>query len=271
MATEGDATWVENYSTRRALDGRHEAWSRYARSEGLFGVDFVPALRDGARVLDVGCGTGVHLSALMHKQPRGRYFAMDLSPGMVAAARQACPSAEVGQGDVEELPCRDGAFDVVLCIHVMYHVKNIARALHEIRRVLRPDGVLVITSVSDGSGLELQRLHNQCCGQIWKAGWRAVEFPRDRFNTSNGGAMLQDVFSSVTFHPRHASLAFPTVESAMQYYTTMEFYKAASRDGPACVQELDTAMRRAIGKRLEEEGCFRVSKDCGTWVVSMLK
>jgi SAM-dependent methyltransferase len=95
-------------------------------------------VRDGARVLDVGCGTGALCAAAAARgaRPTG----IDLAGGMVAAARRAHPGLEFVEGDAEALPCADAGFDAVLGAFVVNHVPRPERAAAELRRVLAPGG-----------------------------------------------------------------------------------------------------------------------------------
>jgi ubiquinone/menaquinone biosynthesis C-methylase UbiE len=95
-------------------------------------------VRDGARVLDVGCGTGTLCAAAAARgaRPTG----VDLAEGMLAAARRAHPALEFVAGDAEDLPCAHGAFDAALGAFVVNHVPHPERAAAELRRVVAPGG-----------------------------------------------------------------------------------------------------------------------------------
>lgn len=96
--------------------------------------------RPGARVFDAGCGTGGLLARLGDFGARG----CDASAQAVEHCR-ARGLRSVVLSRVETLPCDDASFDAVLSLDVLYHagVDEMA-ALHEARRVLRPDGLLVL-------------------------------------------------------------------------------------------------------------------------------
>jgi ubiquinone/menaquinone biosynthesis C-methylase UbiE len=95
----------------------------------------------GKRVLDVGCGTG-RLSAAL--QERGsRVWGVDASPEMVALARERGVNAKVARA--EQLPFKEGWFErAVLWLTV--HLLDRPRAFAELRRVLAPDGRVVIAT-----------------------------------------------------------------------------------------------------------------------------
>src|SRR5215210_1803016 len=125
------AGWSANASGYERLTGRITA--RVA--ELLLDAAHV---RDGARVIDVGCGTGALCAAAAARgaRPTG----VDLAEGMLAAARRAHPALEFVAGDAEALPCGDGGFDAALGAFVVNHVPHPERAAAELRRVLAPGG-----------------------------------------------------------------------------------------------------------------------------------
>src|SRR5262245_25853956 len=82
------------------------------------------APRAGERVLDAGCGTGVHLAALC--AVRSRAVGLDFSAGMLRVARQRTPRAHLAQADLDRpFPLRWHAFDAVLSALVSEHLANI--------------------------------------------------------------------------------------------------------------------------------------------------
>lgn len=102
-------------------------------------------LRDGARVLDLGCGRGRHLHALAVREG---VFAVgaDLSLADMAEARRAwrelLPGAPLtlSLADAHRLPFEDDAFDAVICSEVLEHVEDWEGVLSEIARIVRPGG-----------------------------------------------------------------------------------------------------------------------------------
>jgi ubiquinone/menaquinone biosynthesis C-methylase UbiE len=103
------------------------------------------SLRAGERVLDAGCGTGWFAAGLRRARPDVHVVGSDLSAGMVAKSRQAGAWPLV-QGDATGLPFADGSFDVVVARGVLHHLPQVAPALAEWRRVLSPQGAVVLSS-----------------------------------------------------------------------------------------------------------------------------
>jgi ubiquinone/menaquinone biosynthesis C-methylase UbiE len=98
-----------------------------------------PLARD-ARVLEVGCGTGLILSRLAPYASRA--YGLDLSPKMLRGARDR--KLEVVLGSATHLPFANDSFDLVCSFKVLAHVPDIARALSEIARVTRPGGWMAL-------------------------------------------------------------------------------------------------------------------------------
>lgn len=98
----------------------------------------------GTRVLESGCGLARYVRYL--KDRGWRTVGLEYSADTVAAVKSVWPDLDVVQGDVARSPFRDGAFDAVLSLGVVEHfVEGPAQPLSEIRRVLKPGGVAIIT------------------------------------------------------------------------------------------------------------------------------
>lgn len=101
-------------------------------------------VHSGDRILDVGCGDG-RAGGLGLKPYGADYVGVDISTTAVEAARARGLDARKID-DSGSLPFRDSEFDVVLCLEVIEHVIYPEVTLTEIRRVLKPSGVLILTT-----------------------------------------------------------------------------------------------------------------------------
>jgi ubiquinone/menaquinone biosynthesis C-methylase UbiE len=105
-------------------------------------------LRQGERVLDVACGTGiVARHALKAVGPRGTVEAFDVNEGMLAVARSipANDGVRFQAGDAASAPVSDRSFDVVLCQQGLQYFPDRPAALREMRRALIPGGRVAIS------------------------------------------------------------------------------------------------------------------------------
>lgn len=95
--------------------------------------------------LDAACGTGrytAHLAAQGH-----RVVGVDSSPEMLEHAHRRLPQADLRLGDLLKLPLPDRGVDIVVCALALTHLPDLAPAMIEFARVLRPGGHLVISDV----------------------------------------------------------------------------------------------------------------------------
>jgi len=104
----------------------------------------LPPPSPGARLLDLGCGTGHHLL-----WARGRGYEVagtDGSEAMLVEARRLNPSSELRLAPADALPFPDASFDALLCIEVLRYVPRIDPCLREMSRVLKPGALCLATA-----------------------------------------------------------------------------------------------------------------------------
>ncbi len=97
---------------------------------------------DGTRVLDLGCAFGYGTAGIA---PHYDTDGIDASPDYIRRARRAVPAARFVVGTAEQLPYPDAHFAAVVLLDVLEHVSDERAAVAEIARVLRPDGLLVLS------------------------------------------------------------------------------------------------------------------------------
>jgi len=106
------------------------------------------------RVLDAGCGDGINLVGLRHIASRHgtpmRLVAVDYNQLRLARAAKLDPQISLQAASLLHLPYMTAAFDVILCSHVIEHVPELERALSELRRLLRPGGLLIVGVPNEG-------------------------------------------------------------------------------------------------------------------------
>lgn len=121
----------------------------YDRFMGRYSGPLAPGLadlggvRDGQKVLDVGCGPGALTGELVQRLGAEAVSAVDPSEPFVEAARARHPGVDVRRSTAEELPYGDDTFDASLAQLVVHFMSDPVRGLGEMARVTRGEGVVV--------------------------------------------------------------------------------------------------------------------------------
>lgn len=130
----------EYYKSRK-----HKSGSSYFYNENLEMPTTLKLLGNvkDKKILDVGCGPGLYAKKLTKKSAKVK--GIDLSEELIKIARQENPKLDFKVGDIEKLPYKNSEFDIVLATLVLGHLSNWDKALKEINRVLKKEGVFVFS------------------------------------------------------------------------------------------------------------------------------
>ena len=132
---------IERYSPNLAGRIAYEHLHRYAVAK-----DYVV----GADVLDIACGEGYGSSILASVARHVTGLDNDVKSVTNANVRYGrADELDYISGDAAEIPAQDGAFDVVVSFETIEHLRDAARFVAEIRRVLKPNGLLIISSPNE--------------------------------------------------------------------------------------------------------------------------
>lgn len=140
-----EAAFVKEHYSQRGNPGFEAVMAeRTAIKEGAF---FLRHLEPGMHVLDVGCGPGSITVGFAEAVGSGEVVGVDFQASQVASAQtmsaaRGLNNARFEVADAYQLPFSDASFDAVFAHAVLWHLRFPQRALAEIRRVLRPDGIV---------------------------------------------------------------------------------------------------------------------------------
>jgi ubiquinone/menaquinone biosynthesis C-methylase UbiE len=164
------------------------------------GAVHLAQVKPGSRILDVGCGTGtLTLAAARAAGSDGKVWGIDVAEDMLQAARQKAANAGLPvhfqNASITELPFADGQMDIVLSSLMIHHLVDEdtrRKGLAEVKRVLRPGGILMITEFKPPKngllkllvrlvlGNSMLRFDNQRLIQILEETGYRVEVPPSR-------------------------------------------------------------------------------------------
>jgi demethylmenaquinone methyltransferase / 2-methoxy-6-polyprenyl-1,4-benzoquinol methylase len=104
-------------------------------------------LPEDAHVLDVGCGTG-DLSLELFENTAAQVTGIDFSGPMLKFAKTKAPHVQFIEGDALRLPFAEASFDGLTIGFALRNLASVERGLSELRRVLKPDGIVAILEFS---------------------------------------------------------------------------------------------------------------------------
>lgn len=212
------------------------------------------AVSPGLRVLDAGCGNGLYLHGLRERQAAA--IGCDLSMGMLRAASQPA----VLNADITALPLRDGAVDVALAIHMLYHVPSREAAIGELRRVVAAGGTCI--AVTNGSR------HTRALRDLVERavpGWQ-MRPATHAFTAENGAAQLGTAFESVTC-VRPASTPPVVIRDAAVAAGYLASLASHHQDETARPwDDVVEDVRRQVQAVIDDQGAFTTSGDLAAFI-----
>ena len=224
--------------------------------------------RGDERVLDVGCGPGGYYSILRQRFPELGYVGLDLDPTMLSS----CPAeARLTQGDVLRLPFESGVFDVVMANHVLFLVEERAEAIRELRRVMKPDGVLLTATNSIHTMPEFQALMRRALVLLGASGKGQVQpplFPHHSYSLENGTRQLAQEFFAVVRYDLPTSLVFPTIDPIMTFLDSTREIREPYLPEDITWDDLMMVMREQMSALLTHFGELVINKISGVLVAS---
>jgi SAM-dependent methyltransferase len=247
------------YADDRNLSARQRFWRHQDPYFDIVGwVLGLARLSPGMRVLDAGCGNGVYLRGLRDRQARA--LGCDLSAGMLrAAAHPALLNA-----DVTALPLRDGAVDVALAVHMLYHVPSREAAIRELRRVVAAGGTCIAVTNGDRHTRSLRALVERAVREE-APGWQ-MRPATHAFTAENAAVQLGAAFETVTC-VRPASTPPVVIRDAAVAAGYVASLASHHQDQTARPwDDVADDVRRQVQAIIDNEGAFITSGDLAAFI-----
>ena len=239
-----------NLSARAALHIRFST-EKYPWFHWVFDHFDIP---ENGRVLELGCGTGLLWRDNLERIPRGWSVAVtDASEGMVQEAEQSLLDTGLDFTfrivDAQSVPYEKDSFDAVVANHMLYHVPDLATALSETRRVLRPGGRLYAATVGLNHMVELTEVPQRLGIATPIGGDQIVA----RFNLDNGAGELADWFAEVEVECRPGVLVVTEAAPLVDY--VMSFAQLSDEEA--------VKLHTYFSGEIQREGAFRITTESG--------
>jgi SAM-dependent methyltransferase len=202
-------------------------------------------------VLDAGCGLGIYVGRLRAERPDLRIVGLDLSAGMRPHV----------VGDVQALPFADGSISGALAMHMLYHVPDIPLAIRELRRVVEPDGLLLVTTNGRDDKPEIGALFADAVRDLTGT---AIDPPDvDGRFTPDDADLLRAEFETVEVSMFQRETLVPEVEPVVAFFDSLRALSgtALPKDVPWHVF-LD-AVRVRVTAEIARQGSWRLGNQVG--------
>lgn len=244
------------YEDSRNLGARIDLHTRFSTEEHpwfhwVFDRFEIP---ENARILELGCGTGLLWSENLPRIPHGwRITLSDASPGMVREAEEGLRHTALGftfaEVNAVSIPYDNDTFDSVIANHMLYHVPDLDRALSEIRRVLKPGGRPYATTVGLNHMTELRRVPRDL--GIRTPDGSVQTFTQ--FNLDNSASDLGHWFAEVELERRNGTLMVTEATPLVDYVLS----------GTRLSDEEALRLRASFDSEIQLKGAFRIGTETG--------
>lgn len=215
-----DTVIHEQYKSATPLSNRISIHDRYSVNKQGFG-NWVFAhydLQKQSKILELGCGSGGMWKRHIHEIPKTTHITLtDVSIGMLDSAQEKLNGQvqfSFAQVDIQNIPYPDNSFDVVIANMMLYHVPNVAQALQEVQRVLKPDGVFYCATYGE-------------CGIVEYVEGLLADHPAAKkrayvFTLENGEAQLSPFFPTIKKDIYEDALRLDSLDPLLEYLGTLK-------------------------------------------------
>lgn len=250
---------IEQYKNAKNLNDRIRLHEKYSTNkQGWFNwlfekIDFSKV----NRLLELGCGNGKLWQENKIDLRNREIFLSDISEGMVEEVRNKLGSDfNCIVADAEKIPFKDAYFDSIIANHVLFYLNDLNQGLKEIRRVLRPNGILYCSTYGSRHMKEITDIVQNFDSRINLSNHSL----HDVFGLENGECILKQYFTSVQRMDYQDSLEITESKPLIDYIMSCHGNQNEIL-GPRLSE-----FKEYIEELLQKDGKIVVTKQAGLFV-----
>ncbi len=215
-------------------------------------------LKPGMKVLELGCGNGALWLENLKRVPSEIHILLsDSSEGMVREVQRRLSADQrfsFQTIDMNQIPFPDQSFDLVIANHVLFYSNDLNHTLKEIRRVLKPEGVLAASTYGAKHMKEITELVQEFNPEIRLA----AENLYDQFGLENGETILKPYFRNVISRRYEDSIEISEADPLISYI--LSCHGNQNRLLLDHYKEFHEYVQKKVGKG------FHITKDAGVFL-----
>jgi ubiquinone/menaquinone biosynthesis C-methylase UbiE len=221
---------------------------------------------DNLKVLELGCGNGL-LWALNADRVPGTWeiTLSDFSDGMLKDAektiRNSVKQITYAVVNIENIPYENHAYDMILANHMLYHVPDRKKALSEIRRVLKKDGIFYATTLGSDYMREMRMLIREY--KTGSTGTATTNSVIDNFSLQNGEEQLKEYFNEVIIKIYENSLI---INEAGPFVDYMYSCMGMTQNRPVLEESDRKPLLEFVEEKLKMNGSIIIPSDSGIFI-----
>ncbi len=267
--TSMERTLVEHYQNSTNLDIRISLHDRFSvNKQGWFPwlfslVDF----KDAGAVLEVGCGNGQMWKNEKTKELSGlKVVLSDISEGMLSDAEKNIeqvkgPDFSFQRFDCQNIPFSDKSFDRVIANHVLFYVGSLQKALEEIHRVMKDDGIFYCSAYGKEHMKEVTMLVQEFDPRISLSEVNLF----DMFGLEGGEDVLKRYFADVKKIEYEDALIVTEAEPLLDYILSCH------GNQNEILNDRQMEFKEFLKKKIDTQGQVKITKQSGVFVSKKAK
>lgn len=212
------------YADERNLQSRQSLYSWQHPTYDLPALVMERLPTSAETILDMGCGNGTYLTRIRREMPWLNTIGLDVSAGILPGT-----TSSVIVGDAGTLPFRTGSVDVVLAMHMLYHVADPQQALAEAVRVTGQGGTLVASTNARDDKKELNELWSTAASDVLRTrhGPRRISLS-ERFALDEAPEILARFYGDVDVIELPGTITVHTPEPVIAHLSSYRTWAAQS-------------------------------------------